>query len=119
MGRGNKDKGHRHRGRAIVSALFGRLVRLGQKEDINLRHFAPYRLLRVIARPNLRPVLERDEEAMMPCRVVAHVIREESLDERQLAGPQVRLINVGEEPLPVAPSMVVLRVCLEYLFVEC
>jgi hypothetical protein len=56
---------------------------------------------------------------MMPCRVVAHVVREESLDERQLAGPQVPLIKVGEEPLPVAPSMVVLRVCLEYLFVEC
>jgi len=26
---------------------------------------------------------------------------------------------VGEQPLPVAPSVIVLRVCLEYLFVEC
>jgi hypothetical protein len=91
----------------------------GQKEDMNLRQFAPHSLLQVLARPSLRPILERDEEAMMPCRVVADVVRKESLDERQLTGPQVRLIKVGEEPLPVAPSMVVLRVCLEHLFVEC
>ena len=56
---------------------------------------------------------------MMPRRVVAHVISEESLDERQLVGPQVRLIKVGEQPLPVAPGVVVLWVYSEYLLVEC
>jgi hypothetical protein len=88
----------------------------GQNEGINLRQFAPRRLL---ARPSLVLIFEWDEETMVPRRVVAHVIREESLHERQLASPQIRLIKVGEQPLPVAPSMVVLRVCLENLFIEC
>jgi len=90
-----------------------------KRGDKDSRKFTPHRLLRVLACPGLVPVLEREEEAMMPRRVVAHVISEESLDERQLVGPQVRLIKVGEQPLPVAPGVVVLCVYLEHLLVEC
>ena len=55
---------------------------------------------------------------MVPCRVVANVVREEPVDERQFVGPQLLLIEVREQPLPVAPSVIVLRICLEYLLVE-
>lgn len=63
---------------------------------MNLRQFTPHRLPHVLACVTLVPMLERDEEAMVPRRVVAHVLREESLDERQLTGPQFRLVKVGD-----------------------
>jgi len=55
---------------------------------------------------------------MVPRRVVANVVGEEPVDERQFVGPQLLLIEVREQPLPVAPGVVVLRIGLEYLLVE-
>lgn len=66
----------------------------------------------------LPPAFKRDEEAMVPCGVVANVVREEPIDERHFVSPQYILIEVCEQPLPVAPSVVVLRIDLEYLLVE-
>ena len=55
---------------------------------------------------------------MVPRRIVANVVREQPVDERHFVSPQLFLIEVREQPLSVAPSVVVLRIDLEYLLVE-
>ena len=57
--------------------------------------------------------LESDEEAVMPRRVVAHVVLEHLLGVAQLARPEGVLVEVGEQPLAIGPGVVVLRVDLE------
>jgi len=66
----------------------------------------------------LAPTLKGDEEAMVPRRVIPHVVVEKPPDEGQLTRPQLGLVKVREQPLPVAPGVVVLRVGLEHFLVE-
>jgi hypothetical protein len=45
--------------------------------------------------------LEHDEETMMPRRIVPDVALQHALGELELAGPEIVLVEVGEEPLAV------------------
>ena len=83
-----------------------------QKKE-NVRQLTPHRLVCVPACAYLASILERHEKAVMPSRVVADVLGEEALDELQLTGPQLRLIKVSKQPLPVAPGVIILGVCFE------
>jgi len=67
----------------------------------------------VLASASLVSILECHEKAMMPSRIVTDVLSEESLDEWQLTSPQLLLIKVSEQPLPVAPGVIVLCVRFE------
>ena len=63
--------------------------------------------------PFLTPDWKANEKAVMPGRVVAHVVLEHLLGVVQFAGPEVVLVEVGEQPLAIGPGVVVFRVDLE------
>jgi hypothetical protein len=54
-----------------------------------------------------------DEEAVVPRRVVAHVVVEQARDPRHLARPECLVAALREQPLAVRPRVVVLRVRLQ------
>ena len=47
---------------------------------------------------------------MVPRRVIPHILVQHALHERDLALPHLCAIEVREDPLPVAPRVVVLRI---------
>lgn len=49
----------------------------------------------------------------MPRRIVAEIAIEHVLYERELVAPQRVIVEMGEDPLSVRPSVVVLRIDLE------
>ena len=57
--------------------------------------------------------LEHDKEPVMPRRVVAQVVVQHGFYKRELTAPQRIVVEVGEDPLPVRPGVVVLGVDLE------
>lgn len=72
----------------------------------------------LIALPHSR--LPDNEESMVPRRIVPRVRPQQFLHVPLLAYPQyVLIVEVSEEPLPIGPRMVVLRVEPEDILDEC
>jgi len=57
--------------------------------------------------------LEHDKETVMPRRVVAQIAVQHAFYERELTAPQRIIVEVGENPLPVRPGVVVLGIDVE------
>jgi len=58
----------------------------------------------------MRPGFERDEEPVVPRRVVPYVSAQEQLDKRQFTAPEFGLVEVDKQPLAVCPRVVILLV---------
>lgn len=57
--------------------------------------------------------LEHDKETVMPRRVVAQIAAQHAFYERELTAPQRVVVELGENPLPVRPGVVVLSIDVE------
>lgn len=76
---------------------------------IILREFSPQDCIPVfVSLP--RPRLEYGEEPVVPRRVVPNVFREHVVHEGQFSLPQLIVVEVCQQPLPIRPRMIVLLV---------
>lgn len=50
---------------------------------------------------------------MVPCRIIPQVLYQHCVHEIELSIPQVFVVEVRQQPLPIRPSVVVLRICFE------
>lgn len=57
--------------------------------------------------------LKYSKEPMVPCRVISNISIQQIFNKVQFPAPQLVVVKICQNPLPIRPRMIVLRVHLE------